>query len=42
MRRLTKKQIERIHLLAARGFSEREIAKKMDCSRSAVWYWLQR
>ena len=42
MKRLTKKQIERIKTLHKKGKSERAIAKKIGCSRSTVWYWLQK
>ena len=42
MRKLTKKQIERIKALHAKGKSERVIAEKIGCARSTVWYWLQK
>ena len=46
--KLTEKQIKQIRTLGInRSFykgrlSEREIAKKIGCSRSAVWYWLNK
>jgi len=42
MKKLTKQQIAKIYLLAIDGLSERKIAKKVGCSRSAVWYHLQK
>lgn len=35
--KLTKEQIAKIKKLAAKGMSERAIAKEVGCSRSAVW-----
>ena len=40
--KLTKKQIERIKALYAKGLSQREIAEKIGCARSTVKYWLQK
>jgi len=42
MKKLTKKQIERIHALRAKGLSERAIAAKIGCARSTVWYQLNK
>jgi len=42
MKTLTKKQIERIHALHAKGQTERAIAAKIGCARSTVWYQLQK
>ena len=39
-KKLTNKQIERIFSLSQKGLSQREIAKKIGRSRSAVWYHL--
>lgn len=41
MKRLTESQVEEIRTLHREGWSEREIARKMGCSRSAVWARLQ-
>lgn len=41
MKKLTKKQIAKILSLKGKK-SEREIAKKVGCSRSAVWYQLRK
>lgn len=40
--RLTEKQIDRIWSLHWKNKSERFIAEKVGCSRSAVWYQLQK
>jgi len=42
MKRLTKKEIKRIWVLNRKGKSQRAIAEKIGCSRSAVWYQLQK
>jgi len=41
-RKLSKKEIARIKVLHKKGMSERAIAEKIGCSRSTVWYWLQK
>lgn len=41
-KRLTATQIKRIHELSAKGQSQRQIAKAVKCSRSAVWAHLQK
>ena len=41
-KKLSQNQIKRIKELHIKGFSEREIAKKIGCSRSSVWYHLQK
>jgi DNA-binding CsgD family transcriptional regulator len=41
-KRLTPKQIDRIWHWDIKGKSERWIAKKVGCSRSAVWYHLNK
>lgn len=38
--KLTNKQIERIKAWTKKGLSQRETAKKVGCSRSAVYYHL--
>ena len=40
--KLTRQQVAKIIKLAAEGLSERKIAKKIGCSRSAVWYHIQK
>lgn len=40
--KLTQKQVEKIKALHSKGLSERDIAKKLGCSRSTVWYHLQK
>ncbi len=42
MKKLTKKEIKKIKDLYSKGKSERAIAKEIGCSRSAVWYQLQK
>jgi biotin operon repressor len=42
MKNLTAKQIAKIKALHKQGKSERAIAKVVKCSRSAVWYHLQK
>lgn len=42
MARLSEEQVERIMQLHWKGESEREIARIVGCSRSAVWGVLQR
>jgi biotin operon repressor len=39
---LSDKKIARIKELSKKGLSQRAIAKKVGCSRSAVWYRLQK
>lgn len=41
-KKLTVKQIARIKTLSAQGKSQRQIAAILGCSRSAVWYQLQK
>jgi biotin operon repressor len=40
--KLKAKQIERIKSLSLKGLSKRQIAEKIGCARSAVWYWLNK
>lgn len=40
--KLSKQQIARIKELVRQGRSERQIAKAVGCSRSAVWYHKQK
>jgi len=42
MKKLTPIKIAKIKMLAYKGLSQREIAKKVRCSRSAVWYQLSK
>lgn len=42
MKKLTNKVIAKIKSLSKKGMSERAIAKLVGCSRSAVWYQLQK
>jgi transposase len=42
MKNLTPAKIAKIKKLAKKGLSQREIAKKIKCSRSTVWYWLSK
>ena len=42
MIKLSTKQIARIKALHKQGKSQRQIAKEVGCSRSAVWYQLQK
>jgi biotin operon repressor len=42
MKKLSEAQISAILKEKKEGLSEREIAKKVGCSRSAVWYQLQK
>lgn len=42
MRKLSGDQIAKIKTLRKKGESERAIAKAIGCSRSAVWYQLQK
>ena len=42
MRKLSGEQIAKIKTLHLKGESERAIAKVVGCSRSAVWYQLQK
>jgi biotin operon repressor len=41
-KKLSTEQIARIKSLHKAGKSEREIAKELGCSRSAVWYQLHK
>ena len=40
--KLTPAKIKRIKELSKKKFSQRQIAKKIGCSRSAVFYWLNK
>ena len=42
IKKITQSQINRMTLLSMKGLSQREIAKKIGCSRSAVYYWLNK
>jgi biotin operon repressor len=42
MKKLTEKQIAKIKALHKKGKSERAIAEEIGCSRSTVWYQLQK
>jgi hypothetical protein len=42
MKKLDKKQIEKIKKLSSKGMSQRAIAKEVGCSRSAVYYHLNK
>jgi len=42
MKKLVKKQIEKIQSLSKKGMSQRAIAKEVGCSRSAVYYHLNK
>jgi transposase len=42
MKKLTEAKIAKIKALHNRGLSERAIAKKIGCSKSTVWYWLNK
>ena len=39
---LSQKKIQRIKDLSLKGLSQREVAKKVGCSRSAVFYHLNK
>lgn len=42
MKRLTDKKVTRIFELTEKGLSQRKIADKIGCSRSTVWYHLNK
>jgi biotin operon repressor len=42
MKKLTESKISKIKILHDEGKSERVIAKKLGCSRGAVWYHLNK
>ena len=42
MKKLTEAQLMAIEMGYKAGFSERNIAKTANCSRSAVWYHLKK
>lgn len=41
-KKLTPAKIKKIKELTKKGLSERAIAKKLGCTRGAVWYWKQK
>lgn len=42
IKKLSEKKIKKIKTLYLKGWSQRKTAKAVGCSRSAVWYHLQK